>query len=335
MMEKLLLIRENVRGFYGKYSVFLNPISRFAVVYSSLLVLNEQLGFGSFSNPLILLVVGLIGAWLPTGLDILIVGLIAILNLNSLSVEVMLAVALMMVVLFCLNYTVRPEMNLALLVLPIFHFLKIPYAAVLVLGMIGTLTELLPVMAGTLFYYIFEYIGEHVTLFASTGTEELMQKFTQLVNGILGNDEMWLMCIILGVVFMVTRIIAGLSLDYAKQIAPGSGLAAGVLVALIGILAMDIRMSMVELMLGVAGSAILGYAVQFILLPLDYLRTEHVQFEDDEYYYYVKAVPKMSISRPDLQIKKLNIRKELEDTSAIPEVSSVDITKELPEIEER
>ena len=70
-------------------------------------------------------------------------------------------------------------------------------------------------------------------------------------------------------------------------------------------------------------------------LPLGYLQTEEVQFEDDDYYYYVKAVPKMAVSRRDVQVKKFNIRKELENTAAIPDVSEMEMTNELPDIEER
>jgi hypothetical protein len=29
---------------------------------------------------------------------------------------------------------------------------------------------------------------------------------------------------------------------------------------------------------------------------VDYTRIENVQFEDDDYYYYVKAVPKVTVS---------------------------------------
>ncbi|MBQ4563448.1 MAG: hypothetical protein IJA58_03080 [Lachnospiraceae bacterium] len=335
MMENLLLIRENIRGFYGKYSMVIKPLGRFAAMYSALLVMNDSIGFGEVANPLLLLAVSLIGAWLPTGLDIFLVGVVALLNLYSLSMEVMLAVGAMMVVMFCVNYAVRPEMNLLVLLLPVFHYLKIPYAVVLFVGMTGTLIELLPIVSGTLFYYVFTYIGKNANAFSATTSDELMQKFTQLLNGLMNHTEMWLMCVVLCVMFIVARIIGCLKLDYAKQIAPGAGLAAGVLVALIGIFTMDVRMSVVTLLLGAAGSALLAYVAQFMLLPLDYLQTEYVQFEDDEYYYYVKAVPKMAISRPDVQVKKLNIRKELENTSAIPEVSAVDITRELPELEER
>ena len=35
-----------------------------------------------------------------------------------------------------------------------------------------------------------------------------------------------------------------------------------------------------------------------------------VQFEDDEYYYYVKAVPKVNLSSEEKQIKKISGKKK-------------------------
>lgn len=40
----------------------------------------------------------------------------------------------------------------------------------------------------------------------------------------------------------------------------------------------------------------LALVLQLTVFSLDYSRTEYVQFEDDEYYYYVKAVPKITIA---------------------------------------
>ena len=39
---------------------------------------------------------------------------------------------------------------------------------------------------------------------------------------------------------------------------------------------------------------------------MDYSRTEVVQFEDDEYYYYVKAVPKNVLATPEKKVKRIN-----------------------------
>ena len=46
-------------------------------------------------------------------------------------------------------------------------------------------------------------------------------------------------------------------------------------------------------------------SIKFFVFNVDYTRTERVQFEDDEYYYYVKAVPKNTVSIADKQIKKI------------------------------
>ena len=49
--------------------------------------------------------------------------------------------------------------------------------------------------------------------------------------------------------------------------------------------------------------------LQFFVFNVDYSRTEKVQFEDDEYYYYVKAVPKIVVARPEKKVKQINSQK--------------------------
>ena len=56
-------------------------------------------------------------------------------------------------------------------------------------------------------------------------------------------------------------------------------------------------------------SLLLAVVLQFFVFNVDYSRTEKVQFEDDEYYYYVKAVPKISVARPEKQDKQINSQK--------------------------
>ena len=46
------------------------------------------------------------------------------------------------------------------------------------------------------------------------------------------------------------------------------------------------------------------------IFNVDYSRTEYVQFEDDEYYYYVKAVPKIAVAKPSKTVKKITSQKK-------------------------
>lgn len=59
----------------------------------------------------------------------------------------------------------------------------------------------------------------------------------------------------------------------------------------------------VWLIVGNVISVLIGLVLQFFFFNLDYTRTERVQFEDDEYYYYVKAVPKLYVTTSEKQIK--------------------------------
>ena len=55
------------------------------------------------------------------------------------------------------------------------------------------------------------------------------------------------------------------------------------------------QLSSVWIVVGSLLAGILGYALQFFHMILDYGKVEELQFEDDEYYYYVKAVPKLRV----------------------------------------
>ena len=43
---------------------------------------------------------------------------------------------------------------------------------------------------------------------------------------------------------------------------------------------------------------------------LDYTAVEHVQFEDDDYYYYVKAVPKIDVAMPTMNVTTFSDEEE-------------------------
>ena len=57
--------------------------------------------------------------------------------------------------------------------------------------------------------------------------------------------------------------------------------------------------------LGVA----IAFALKFFKFCVDFNRTERVQFEDDDYYYYVKAVPKINVGGEEIgRVRRINRR---------------------------
>ena len=64
--------------------------------------------------------------------------------------------------------------------------------------------------------------------------------------------------------------------------------------------------SIVWLLIGSVLAVLIAKVLEFFVFNVDYSRTERVQFEDDEYYYYVKAVPKVTVAPVAKTVKKIN-----------------------------
>ena len=49
----------------------------------------------------------------------------------------------------------------------------------------------------------------------------------------------------------------------------------------------------------------IGIILTYFIMDLDYSQVQNVQFEDDDYYYYVTAVPKIRLAREEKKVKKI------------------------------
>ena len=62
----------------------------------------------------------------------------------------------------------------------------------------------------------------------------------------------------------------------------------------------------------------MAFLLIFFVIGMDYKRTEQIRFEDDDYYYFVKAVPKRTISLTEKKVENIT------ESDALP-VREVDI----------
>ena len=107
------------------------------------------------------------------------------------------------------------------------------------------------------------------------------------------------------VVFCVRK----LSVDHARSIAIVLGIVIQMGMICSGEIYLGNIRAIAGVIIGCIVSLLISFAVDFMSMSLDYSRVEHVQFEDDEYYYYVKAVPKAFVSAEDKQVKRINAKR--------------------------
>src|SRR5699024_3841211 len=98
-------------------------------------------------------------------------------------------------------------------------------------------------------------------------------------------------------------------IDYSWYIAIAAGTVVQAVIVFVGVFLFNMSFSVAPFLVGMAVSVAAAAAYTFFVFAVDYTRTEYLQYEDDDYYYYVKAVPKIAVSAPDVKVQKINARK--------------------------
>jgi hypothetical protein len=111
------------------------------------------------------------------------------------------------------------------------------------------------------------------------------------------------------VAIIITYIIKRLSVDNAWTYAIAVGTVSEFIILIVGSLALNAKINIVFMIIGIIIGAVAAYICKVVFFSVDYKRTEFVQYEDDEYYYYVKAVPKISLVNENVKVKQINARK--------------------------
>ena len=306
-MTNLLEIKELIKRIYSKQEVFILPVLKFLLALVVLLCINRQLGYmGRIDRTAIVLIVALLCSFLPTGFTIFFAGLFVLLHFYTLAIEVALVGFCLFLVMVLLFFRFAPKDAVVVLLTPLCFGLKIPYVMPLAMGLVGTPASAVSVGCGAIVYYLMRFVSLNANSFRGVDEGEATVRLRMVIDGILSNKEMMVMIAAFAFTVMVVYIIRRLSIDHSWTIAMIAGTILNIVALLIGDLMYDINLSVSALLLGSLVSLGLVAVLQFFVFSVDYSRTEKVQFEDDEYYYYVKAVPKMTVAVPEKTVKRIN-----------------------------
>jgi len=306
-MAVLLEIKEQLKGFYSRFDAYIIPVLKFALSFITLWMINNNIGYMTrLQNTSILLIISLLCSFLPVNVIIFFAALFCVLHVYALSMECAVVVLLLFLLMFLLYFKFSPTDALAVLLTPICFMLKIPYVIPLACGFVGTPLSAIAVGCGVIVYYVLDYIRLNSSVLSNLEAESAVQKFKYVVDNLLNNKAMLVVVMAFAVTIILVYIIRRLSMSHSWTIAAIIGAISDVIILLVGDLMMELNISVSGVIIGSIISYILIVVLQFFVFSVDYSRTEHLQFEDDEYYYYVKAVPKMTVAVPEKRVKKIN-----------------------------
>ncbi len=306
-MTGLLVFKEYIKRFYGKNEAFIMPLIKLVLACFSLLLINSKLGYMErIDNFAVVMIVALMCSFMPMVVILLFSALFILLHFYALALEVAVVALALFIIMFLMYFRFASKDALFVILTPICFFLKIPYVMPIAAGLVCTPAAAVSVGCGVIIYYLVSYVSINASTLNAMDAGETTARFRMVIDSILGNKEMLVTVAAFAVAVVVVYVVRRMSIDYSWTIAIVSGAITNLIILLIGDLLYDTNISVIGVMLSSIVSALIAKILQFFVLNLDYTRTEKVQFEDDEYYYYVKAVPKITVSTPTKTVKRIN-----------------------------
>lgn len=295
-METISELRDRIVELYGRFDRFITPVLKFFFMMFVLIIINSKLGYmEKLSNIVIVIAVSLIVAFLPLNASVVIAALFILLHLYKLSLQVVIIVGLVFAIMFVLYFRFSPKDALAVIITPILFMMKLPYVVALLVGFLCGPLSFVSVACGTIVHYMVDYISNNSDKFsASFSADNALSGFKTIIDNVLNNDTMIVMVITLSVICVLANVIKRFSFDYSWYVALAISSIAGLIVVIIGSSAMDADVSIGGSILSMFISVIITFAISLFVRNVDYSSAEYVCFEDDEFVYYVKAIPRIT-----------------------------------------
>lgn len=309
-MTQLLIMRDKLIDFYAQYDYWLVPLVKTITALAVFLTINWNIGyFAMAKNPAVMLVAALFCSFLPWCAISLFASVFVLANLLQISFEMTVIAAILFLLFALIMVAFKPKHSVLIALLPVLYCLKIPYVIPVIAGLsIGTMA-VIPTALGTIAYFLVMYFKNNVSAFSAEGAEdsitEMANKYADIINGFIKERYIMIVLAAFCITVLVVYVIRKLAINYAWNIAIVAGLLTCLCVILLAGFVMNVPVPTLEVLAGILVSALICFGYELMFYSVDYTGTEHLQFEDDDYYYYVKAVPKMKVSKTDIQFQNI------------------------------
>lgn len=312
-MTTFLEMKQKIKNFYGQYEIYIVPFLKFILALASFIWINSMLGFTeALNSPFVVVILALLCAILPANLILYLSFAMVIGHCYGIGIEV--AAFALVLILFMLILFLRfsNKVNLAMIFTPLTMGLHIPALLPVGSGLLASPMAALPAGCGVIFYYFIDLVREQSAVLQNQDTE-IPQKLKVLMDGLMKNQEMWMTMIAFVAVILLVYAIRTRAFDYAWRVSIVAGGVTYIFLMLIGGLFLNVQTSILELLIFSVIAILIGMVLELFVFGGDYSRTERLEYEDDEYYYYVKAVPKATVATSERNIKKINAAPEREE----------------------
>ncbi len=325
-MGKLFEIKGYLLEFYAKYSKYIDKIFQFVLSLMTFVFISSNIGFSNIiANPVVTIAFSILCTFLPMSATVIVATIVTLFQLYTLSIGIAVVALILFLIMYAFYFRLTPGKAVIVLLVPLAFMLQIPVAIPVIFGLIGTPVCIIPISMGTIIYYLIDCVSSYNTLLETAGESGMLGQMSTYTAQLLGNREMWCMVIAFAITLLIVYSLRTMEVDHAWGIAIVAGILTNIIAMTFGYVILDIQISYVGLIVGSLVVAVIAFVLELFVFTVDYSRTEYLQFEDDEYYYYVKAIPKVSVAVPEKTVKRINERQRTDfiDTEQVLELEQI------------
>lgn len=313
-MTKILEIKELLVSYYKEFEKYINPIIKFVFLLVTLIQLNnyltQLLGTQDITTRMIVMVgVAAISTFIPgSWYIVMLMGVVGYRFFASGYLEATIVVGLSMLVVYLLFVRLFPKMAYFIVLIPLSFTLNLGYVIPIIAGMFFGPSTIVAIGTGILMYKSTDYLPQLLTMTSETLydiPDTLVAMYKYVMEALTQDTDMVLAIFVFAIVVIVTFVVSQLEFDYIWYIAIGAGGLVNILGFIIGAVMLEVTISAGGVIFGTIIAVLICSFIQFMRFSLDYIRKEKVQFEDEDYYYYVKAIPKIRVAKSEREIKKI------------------------------
>lgn len=313
-MAQLVYFKESLIVFYKKYAEVILPVLKLLFSFFALCMFQRMFHYNGFiDKSWVLLAVSAVQAFLPMSFLYYVISILIMMNLWKVSMDIFLGFIIFF--LICLLGFIRVDRKHAIIIIvtALLFYLKLEYILPVLLGMTVGFGAVMPAAAGVITYFLSIYMADVSTLLTTSTTSNFGMGLQRVVNLMLIDRKLLVLLVTFSLIIFITTLLCQLFYERAWVFAIFVGNIAMVLLLLFGRLIFELDYTIWRLFLEMILGIGCCYIYRFFRGIGDVSRIEKASFEDDEYFYYVKAVPKIKVTEKNLNVTDINSSENVDD----------------------
>lgn len=306
-MMALLILKSKIKNIYEKHYRLVRGILKVCVVFAILMLITTKMDYQSLlSQYWLLFGIALICGAAPDLVSVLCIT--AVMEAEIIQVSQMQAASILLVILiyYLLFGRLTDKQSIILVSVPVLSVLQLGYVVPVVAGLFFSPVMLPALIVSVFLHFILCGVQEYALAVSRvTQTRAPLASLQYLMEYLKGNTLFFTMLAAFVLTFVCVYLIRRLRIQYASQVAILVGAILLLSILLLGNIKLELDVDLPGVVISILISVAIAYVIQFFHLTLDYRGTRKLQFEDDEYYYYVTAIPKFKVAVIDKTVTRI------------------------------